>query len=280
LRLHYQLVFLSPLFAWGLLIGGMQVSLHVLIGFVTFHVFLYGGITAFNSCYDDDRGPVGGLRAPPAVPRWLLPFSVAVQLVGLMLAIMVSSLFAALYLVVVALSVMYSHPRFRWKSRPILSLLTVALGQGAIGFAAGWACSASGVRALCELEGVLGLATASLFTVGLFPLTQLYQIVEDRERGDRTFAATFGAEASFRLALACLLAAGVSMIVLSARRFDVADAALLTLGYAGLLVVIEYWRRHFRAGVFGNFDLLHRLQYGLSAAMFGYMVLLWARHGR
>ncbi|HMA95429.1 MAG TPA: hypothetical protein VKP30_22225, partial [Polyangiaceae bacterium] len=127
-------------------------------------------------------------------------------------------------------------------------------------------------------EGVLGLVTASLFTVGLFPLTQLYQIAEDRERGDRTFAVEFGAEASFRFALVCLFGAGICMSALSVRRFDTAEVVLLTLGYAGLLVVIDSWRRHFRLGVLSNFELLHRLQYGLSAAMFGYMVLLWVRH--
>lgn len=279
LRLHYQLVFLSPLFAWGLLIGGVQFSARLLIGFISFHVFLYGGITAFNSSYDHDSGPVGGLRTPPKTPEWLLPFSIAVQLVGLVLAMTVSVAFASLYLTVVVLSVAYSHPRFRWKSRPILSLLVVAFGQGAIGFAAGWACSAAPFSSLPRLEGMLGLASASLVTVGLFPLTQLYQIDEDRERGDRTFAVAFGIEASFRFALLCVLAAGTCMIALAARRFGATDAVLLALGYLGLLMVINYWRRHFRAEVFGNFEWLHRLQYGLSAAMFGYMVQLWVRHG-
>ena len=68
------------------------------------------------------------------------------------------------------------------------------------------------------------------------------------------------------------------MIALSLRRFDAVEVALLTLGYAGLLGVIDSWRRHFKSEVFGNFELLHRLQYGLSAAMFGYMFMLWARH--
>lgn len=279
LRLHYQLVFLSPLFAWGLLIGGVQLSTRLLIGFISFHVFLYGGITAFNSCYDHDLGPIGGLRSPPKAPRWLLPFSLVIQLIGLVLAIAVSLQFTSLYLAVVVLSMAYSHPHFRWKARPILSLLVVAFGQGAVGFAAGWACSAAAFSALLGLEGVLGLASATLSTVGIFPLTQLYQIAEDRERGDRTFAVAFGAQACFRFTLWCLFAAGASMVTLSALRFGVSEAILLAIGYVSLLAIIDSWRRHFRAEVFGNFELLHRLQFGLSAAMFGYMVLVWVRQG-
>lgn len=277
LRLHYQLVFLSPLFAWGFVIGGVDASLGALLGFLSFHVFLYGGITAFNSCFDRDHGPVGGLKKPPPVPRWLLPFSILVQLFGLGLAMTVGAALAALYLMVVVLSVAYSHPSLRWKSRPLLSLLVVALGQGAVGFSAGWVCSAASFSSILQLDGVLGLATASLFTVGLFPLTQLYQVVEDRERGDRTFAVTFGINASFRFAITALVAAGVCMVALAARRFGRVDAAVLTVGYAGLLAVIESWRRHYRAEVSGNFESIHRLQYGLSVAMLGYMIVLWIR---
>ncbi|HEX2669588.1 MAG TPA: hypothetical protein VHM25_01890, partial [Polyangiaceae bacterium] len=97
LRLHYQLVFLSPLFAWGFALGGGVLSTRAGLAFIAFHVFLYGGITAYNSYYDRDEGPVGGLRRPPPVTPALLGFSLGVQLVGLALAVFVGWRLALLY---------------------------------------------------------------------------------------------------------------------------------------------------------------------------------------
>ena len=85
LRLHFQLL-LAPVFLWGWLLAGGGLSRAVLLGFVAFHFFLYAGATAFNSYYDRDVGPVGGLERPPQVQPALLPFSLVVQGLGWALA--------------------------------------------------------------------------------------------------------------------------------------------------------------------------------------------------
>src|SRR5262245_17257465 len=85
LRVPFQLS-LAPLFLWGYFLGnpsrGSSFSLISLttfvVGFCSFHLFLYAGITAFNTAYDRDEGPVGGMLNPPPVPRYLLAFSLAV----------------------------------------------------------------------------------------------------------------------------------------------------------------------------------------------------------
>jgi 4-hydroxybenzoate polyprenyltransferase len=271
LRLHYQLLFLSPLFIWGFMLGGAALSGRAVIGFVSFHIFLYGGITAYNSYYDRDEGPVGGLRSPPAVIESLLPFSLVIQVVGLVLAAVVGLWFALLYAAVMILSVAYSHPRFRWKARPVGSLLVVAFGQGAVGYLGGWLCGADPPHSLLAEDPLLGLWVAMMSAVGLYPLTQIYQIDEDRARGDRTFSVVFGADASFKFALACILLAGSAIATLVLRRFGWRDALLLGAVYAGLFAVVELWRRRFRDDVEGNFVALHRLQLVLSAGTIGYM---------
>src|SRR5207302_192440 len=129
LRLHFQLL-LAPVFLWGWLLAGGGLSAPVVIGFAAFHAFLYPGATAFNSYYDRDVGPVGGLAHPPPVPRGLLPFSLAIKCVGAILSATVGQPFLLLYLVFVVLSIAYSHPRIRLKARPIGSLIVVGLGQG------------------------------------------------------------------------------------------------------------------------------------------------------
>src|SRR6266581_7124150 len=103
LRLHFQLL-LAPVFLWGWLLAGGGLSQSAGLGFIAFHFFLYSGATAFNSYYDRDVGPVGGLEHPPSVSPGLLPFSLAVQGVGALLAILVNLPFFVAYAVFVGLS--------------------------------------------------------------------------------------------------------------------------------------------------------------------------------
>lgn len=273
LRLHYQLLFLSPLFIWGFMLAGGELSARAAGGFIAFHVFLYGGITAYNSYYDRDVGPVGGLKRPPPVNELLLPFSLGVQAFGFVLALGVGAWFSVLYAIVVLLSVAYSHPRWRWKARALLSLVVVALGQGTVGFLGGWLCGAPSPPSLVGLDALLGLVVATLSAVGLYPLTQIYQIEEDRARGDSTFAVVFGPNASFKFALACIALALTAMFPLIRRLFGWLDAALLAVVYAVLLLVVERWRRRFQSDVEKNFVTLHRLQLALSVGTLGYMTV-------
>jgi len=71
--------------------------------FFAFHFLLYTGITAFNSYYDRDEGPVGGLEHPPPIHQALLPLSLLLQAAGLARAAFVGAWFAGIYLVFVAL---------------------------------------------------------------------------------------------------------------------------------------------------------------------------------
>ena len=132
LRLHFQLL-LAPVYLWGWLIAGGELSVKVLLGFVAFHGFLYSGATAFNSSYDRDVGPVGGLEHPPRVTAALLPFSLAVQAIGWVIAAFVNWTFCLAYGLFVVLSVAYSHPRIRWKARTFTSVLVVGLRSGSAG---------------------------------------------------------------------------------------------------------------------------------------------------
>lgn len=274
LRLHYQLLFLSPLFAWGFALGGGQFSARAGWGFLAFHVFLYGGITAYNSYYDRDEGPIGGLRKPPPVTEPLLGFSLAIQLVGLALATLVGRELVLLYAVVMLLSVAYSHPKFRWKARPLLSLVVVGLGQGGIGFGAGWLCGAAPALPIWPShEGLLGLAAAVLLTMGFYPLSQLYQIDEDRQRGDLTFTVVFGAGASFRFALSCLVTGGLCIALVALERFGALDAILVLFAQLVLWGAVWRWHRQFRGDVMATFVTLHRLQFAVSAGTLGYVSL-------
>ena len=244
LRLHFQLL-LAPVFLWGWLLAGGGLSAPVIIGFVAFHFFLYSGATAFNSYYDRDVGPVGGLARPPPVNPLLLPVSLALKVVGWLLAAFVNLPFWFAYGAFFVLSIAYSHPRVRLKAHTLTSLMVVGFGQGALAFLAAWAATRGELASVRSVEGVLGAIAAVLLILALYPLTQLYQVDEDAARGDRTVAVAWGAAGCFTFALTCTILGGLAMLVVLARRFGLADALLVGLGLALQLAAIGWLKRGF-----------------------------------
>jgi len=203
-------------------------------------VLLNGGTLAFNSAYDRDTGPVAYLRRPPRPPGGLAQWSLARMLTGALVGwVGVDPRFGAITLVCVGLSVLYSHPATRWKSRPGLDLLVNMLGYGAgttlagllAGFAAGWGDNLGNLR----LVGGFALLFGSFY-----PLTQIYQCAEDRARGDRTLATALGQRGS--LALALLLGLGAAGLLLTMPQLEAtADRLVLIAALTGWLLHLVFW---------------------------------------
>lgn len=273
LRLPFQLL-LAPVFLWGWLLAGGGLSASVLLAFVAFHVFLYGGSTAFNSAFDRDEGPVGGLERPPPVPDALLPFSLVVQGIGWLLSALVNPTSCALYGAFVVLSVAYSHPRIRLKRRPVASLLVVGVGQGALAFLAAWAAARGDLQSAWSPLGVAGATAAMLLILGVFPLSQVFQVEEDRARGDRTPAVAWGVRWSFGAALAFQTLGGAVLLVVIASRYGGFEVALVGAGLLAEAAAVVRWAASFDpSDVLGGYRQAMRLN-TLSAAGLG-AYFLW-----
>ncbi len=236
MRLPFQLT-LAPIFLWGALLSGGEWTAATTLAFLALHLFLYPAATAFNSAFDRDVGPVSGLERPPETPRRLAAFAIAWADPGAALALAAGPAFAAAFAGAASWSFAYSHPRTRLKAGPWKSAAAIALGQGALGFAAGWLATRDGGGSAEALAG--GAAGAALTALGLYPATQVFQLDEDRERGDCTLVVALGPGAALRLGAVCLAVAGGIASWLVARRFGPSDAALVAFGYAALLVALE-----------------------------------------
>lgn len=234
LRLGFN-VLLAPIFLWGVLLaGGTLDRPEVWAGFVAFHVFLYGGANAFNSFYDRDEGPIGGMLRPPAVDPGLLPFSLAFQFAGAPFALWAGWDVLVVWLVLAAVFAAYSHPAVRWKAHPAAALAAIAFGQGGIGFLGGWFSAADGWASLGRPVAWWGAATTVLLLTGLYIVTQSYQVAEDRRRGDQTLPVLLGARRALRIAVALLLVGGALIAWFASVRFGVAWGAALLVGtFAG-----------------------------------------------
>jgi 4-hydroxybenzoate polyprenyltransferase len=275
LRVPFQLS-LAPLFLWGYFLASLILTSDFLLGFLAFHFFLYTGITAYNSAFDRDEGPVGGMLKPPPVPPGLLPFSLVVQVVGAVLAAYVSPLFLTLYLIIAGMGVAYSHPRIRWKAHPVASALTVFVGQGALGFLAGWVTARGEMASVWSERGIWGMLAAAFTTLGLYPLTQVYQIEEDARRGDRTLAVVLGPVRALRLGFVCLAVAGIAAVTVMARTSTRLDTLLVTAAYVVILWCVAGFARGYlrqEQTVVSAFRTAMRLNFLTSAGFLVFIVL-------
>lgn len=277
LRVLYQMT-LAPLFLWGYFLARERPEIRVLPAFFAFHFLLYTGITAYNSFYDRDEGAIGGMEHPPPVPAFLLPLALLLQGAGAVLALWIAPVFAGIYLVFMVLSVLYSHPRFRWKAHPLLSTLVVSGGQGGLGFLAGWAAARGEIVSAYSLTGILGGTAAALTTLGMYPITQVFQVEEDVRRGDRTLCVVLGVSRALRLSQAAFVASGVTAFVLMRQKYTGEDAFVLAGSYLVLLILTEIFRRRFlRLSGRSRFRIVLTLSYASSAAFLLFILLRLVR---
>jgi len=177
-----------------------------ILALVIWVVFLNGGTLAINSVFDKDEGDIGYLNTPPALPRYLLHFSLVLLFGGQALALLLPVGFRIAYAICFVLSILYSVPPFRFKAVAGVDWVINMWGFGTLTPYAAWAATG---RPLDTGHGLVLLAFCPLFA-GLYPLTQLYQFDEDRRRGDRTLALILGMRASLVVAtLSTLLAFGL-----------------------------------------------------------------------
>lgn len=189
LRLHYQLLILSG----GFLLGGFMVSEmntgQFWMQFLNVHILLFGGATAYNSWWDKDTGPIGGLKNPPKMSRWMHPVSLLFMFAGLMFAVSVGYGYTLIFFTSLTLFWLYSTPLARWKGKPHLSLFAIGISTGFNSVLMG-ALAAGGAISMNLLLGTIG---ATLILLSLYPVSQIFQMEEDRKRKDQTFALQYGA---------------------------------------------------------------------------------------
>lgn len=190
LRPHYQVLILSG----GYLLGGVMADTVELntkqywLQFLNIHILLFGGATAYNSFWDKDKGPIGGLKNPPKMSGWMHPASLLLQVAGFVFTLYVGWLYSVIYLVSFLLFWLYSTPLARWKGDPVLSVLVIGISTGINSVLLG-SVAAGGTIHLSLITASIG---ATLILLSLYPVSQIFQTEEDKARGDTTFAVKFG----------------------------------------------------------------------------------------
>lgn len=191
LRWHYQLFVLSGCFLYGGLFAGSMDWTSFLVHFLLVHLLLFGGATAYNTYWDKDTGPVGGLKRVPPMKGWMHPVSLLIQVPGLVAGWWVGWEYVAVYAIAMLMFWLYSTPLFRWKRHPLLSLVAIGVSTGWGGF---WLGALSAGAGITHPAGWIGSLGVTMIILSMYPLSQIYQTEEDRQRGDRTFMVVYGIE--------------------------------------------------------------------------------------
>lgn len=233
LRLHYQFFLLSGGFLLGGLMSGEMHTSQYLFQFLNVHVLLFGGATAYNSFWDKDEGPIGGLKHPPKMTRWMWSVSLILMGAGLIWALTVGPAYTIIYAVSAVLFWLYSTPLARWKGDPHLSLIAIAFSTGFNSVLLG-ATAAGGEITTAVLMAALG---ASMVLLSLYPVSQIYQFDEDRKRGDHTFAQKYGVRGVKRFYIAFYFAGLFILCGALVPQFPVPALVLLGTGMISGVII-------------------------------------------
>ena len=228
LRLPFS-IFLLPIYLLALTQIPAIPWTEAAIVFVCLHIFLYPASQAYNSYFDRDEQSIGGLERPPAVEEELLVASYIFDLIALLLAVAINVEFFIAVFILGVLSKIYSHPRTRWKAKPWLGWLTVALFQG-LGVYVAVLLALDPSRLLSPEVWYIG-ALSCFFFGGAYPLTQIYQHDEDARRGDMTLSRWLGLRGTmlFALAVSGLGLIGFIVYFYQQQRWDLLIAMQLLL---------------------------------------------------
>jgi len=188
LRLHYQFLILSGGFLLGGFMAGQMDTLQFWLQFLNVHILLFGGATAYNSWWDKDEGPIGGLKHPPKMEKWMHGASLGMMFLGLLAAVAAGWMFTLIYFISLVLFWLYSTPLARWKGRPILSLIAIGASTGFNSVLLGTLAAGGAISPVI----LLSATGATFILLSLYPVSQIFQMQEDAGRNDKTFAIRFG----------------------------------------------------------------------------------------
>lgn len=230
-----------------LLAQGLGATLHgaragaLAAGLPVWVVLLNGGTLAINSAFDNDVGDIGYLDDPPPAPVHLAVWGFALMLAGQGISLLLPRGFSIAYAICFAMSLLYSVPPVRLKAVAGADWLINMIGFGTLTPYAGWALSTHPLTP----AGAWALGGFAPLFAALYPLTQLYQLDEDRARGDRTLAIALGVRSSLAIALlaaavgfACF--ARAASLASSAQRTPTGAVALSLAAFAWLAVLAQW----------------------------------------
>lgn len=194
-RFHFSFL-LSPVFFYGLIFIEHILSLETISLFLILHLLVYPSSNAYNSYIDQDEGSIGGLKNPPKADKNIYLLSVLFDLMAIVLSYFYIPFTFIPILLYIIFSRAYSSKELRLKKYPIISFLVVTIFQGPVIFLSVLLIDYPLIDIPNKSQLINGLLSSFFLIGGNYPITQIYQHVEDIKRGDITLSIKLGIKGS------------------------------------------------------------------------------------
>lgn len=276
LRIPFSL-FLMPVFLFATSQAEVLHFKNWLLAFVAIHLFLYPASNAYNSYFDKDKGSIGGLEKPPPVSKELYWVALFFDFIAILIALGLSWQFAFNVLIYGLVSKAYSHPAIRLKKYPITSILVVGIFQGFFTYLM----SIQAIENLQwqELYDTKYLFPAFLSTcllVGSYPMTQIYQHQEDKERGDKTLSLLLGIRGTFVFTAIAFFIANLGFLAYFYYKNAWHELWIFEIALLPVLVFFGFWWQKVRKDInkadFSNTMLLNKVS---SLSLIGAFIVIF-----
>lgn len=228
------------LFAWAVV---DTVNLFdAVLAFVILHFLIYPASNGYNSFFDKDEKSIGGLKNPPKVSKQLYYTSLGFDVIGTLLALLISIEFAVMVFIYGLISKMYSHPSVRLKKMPIIGWLAIGIFQGYFTLimsviAIGDMSIIETFDAKIQFAGIL----SSLLLFGSYPMTQIYQHEEDEARGDITLSLKLGVIGTFHFTALAFTVASAGYFIFFNEYFSLVTGEIFLTLLSPVLIYFAYW---------------------------------------
>ncbi|MBC7536000.1 MAG: UbiA prenyltransferase family protein [Ferruginibacter sp.] len=183
-----------PVFWFSLSQTAKIIPADAILIFLILHLLVYPASNGYNSYMDRDTGSIGGIKNPKQPTKQLFYATVLLDLTAVLASAFISWYFLTGIIAFIAASRAYSYRGIRLKKYPVIGYLTVVIFQGGLLFFL----VMHGASASKTLEvPFIGMVAASLLVGGFYPLTQIYQHMEDKKDGVTTLSYLLGYRGTF-----------------------------------------------------------------------------------
>jgi 4-hydroxybenzoate polyprenyltransferase len=276
---HMRFLFsflLMPVFLFALSQAPQVILLNAVLTFIIWHVLVYPASNGYNSYFDRDEGSIALVEDPPPVDKSLYYFSLLLDVMGILLAFLVSTELVLAVFLYGMFSKLYSHRSTRLKKYPLTSFLIVFIFQGASVYWSSYA-AISGLSVLngWNMNFVIAGMICSCLIGATYPLTQVYQHEEDLKRGDRTLSMVLGIKGSFLFTAILFLMATILLFIYWQNLGRLYNFWLfLPLGASVAGVFFDWYTKVRKDSKQANFRNMSRMTIVSGAMMWFYFAML------
>lgn len=234
--------------------------------FLILHFLLYPASSGYNSYCDKDDSPVGGLKNPPPVTRLLLWLVVLFDIATIICSAFVSLLFCFFSTVILLVSKAYSFRGIRLKKYPFTGTFAVTLFQGAFTFFTINAGMGMNPVEIFSLNNMLYALVSTLFLMGSYPMTQIYQHKTDISKSDKTLSVILGIRGTFVFTAVSFALASILLTGLYFLQNKISSLVIYILSILPLLFYFFSWWGKSNTDV-GVVDYLHAMRLNFFSAV-------------